>query len=92
MTTTIMISTRVKPLVLRVLVFMRMDDFKRPRLRALMSLNGSEVSLAKDFHSQRNVKTLVPPSTEHRVVSAVLRRKKTIKLLSFNAIRLRSHR
>jgi hypothetical protein len=32
MTTTIMISTRVKPLVLRVLVFMRMDDFNRPRI------------------------------------------------------------
>jgi hypothetical protein len=41
-----------------------------------MSLNGPEVSLAKDFHSQRNVKTLVPSSTEHHVVSVVLRRKK----------------
>ena len=57
-----------------------------------MSLNGSEVSLAKDFHSQRNVKTLLPPSTEHPVVSVVLSQKTTIKLLSFNAIQLSSHR
>lgn len=65
---------------------------KGREFRGLMSLNGPEVSLAKDFHSQRNVKTLVPSSTEHHVVSVVLSRKKTIKLLSFNAIRLRSHR